>query len=136
LPDQSHTGFLGRLTTLPVVTFEAAGDDIAPRLASPLHDGNNVVKGQILSRTLLPAILARVVIPRVYVSPAELYMLETFPDLHVLQKPQHTWQLYAEADASDFAVIFRQYLDLPLVEQGKGTLPGDDIDGLVTGIQN
>jgi hypothetical protein len=63
-------------------------------------------------------------------------MLEAFPDLYVLQKSQHTGQLYAEADASDFAVILGQYLDFSLVEQGKGTLPGDDVDGLVTGIQN
>jgi hypothetical protein len=66
-------------------------------------------------------------IPRVNVSPAELYMLVALSDFDIFEQSEDAGHSYREADAPYFLIVFGQNLDLTLKQQTQRTLPGDDI---------
>lgn len=119
-----------------MVALEAAGDNIIPGLASPFDDRDDMIKCQVFRGALCAAILASVQIPGVDIGPAELDVLEALSHPDVFQETEHARHLDREAYAADFTVVLGQYLHLALEEQGDGPLPGDDVEGLIAGIEN
>ena len=135
-PDQSHARFFGRSASFPVVALQAAGHDVFPGLSSAFDDGNHVVECQILSPMPAAAILACVLVPRINVCPAELYMMEPLAHLDIPEEAQDARHLDREAYTPDLTVVLGDYLDFALKEKGQRLPPGDDVDRFVSRIQN
>ena len=75
-------------------------------------------------------------IPSVNIGAAELDVLKSFAYANIFEQAEHAGHLDRETDASDFAVVLGQDLDLPLKEQGDGALPGHDVDWFIAGVEN
>jgi hypothetical protein len=114
-----------------MIAVKATGDDILPGFCTPLDDGDYMVECKALSGALFSTILAGVAIPGVDIGPAEFRSLKALPDFYIFEKAENAGQLYGEADAPDFPVIFGQNLDLALAKQCKCTFPGDDVYGFI-----
>lgn len=132
--NQSHAGFFGSMPAFAVITFKAAGDNVFPGFATSLHNRNDMVERKALRRAFLAAILAGMTIPRIDVCSAEFRALKALPDFDIFEKPENTRQLYREADASDFSIVFGQYFDFTLAKQADGALPRYDVYGFIAGI--
>ena len=132
--DEPHSGFLRRAPPLPVVALETARDDIVPGFAAPSDDRNHVIKRQILTGTFFPAVLAGMMIAGVNIRPVEFHALKALMDFYIFQEPEDAGHFDGEADASDLAIVFGKNFDLALAEQTESSLPGNNVDWLVSSV--
>ena len=95
-----------------------------------------MVEGEVFGAVPAAAILAGVVIPRVDVRPAELHVAESVPDLYIPEQAQDARHPDREADAAYLPVVFGDDLDLSLKEKSERLFPGDDVQRLVSCVQN
>jgi hypothetical protein len=112
--NQPHAGFFWSASSFFVIALDAAGDDIFPGLCPALDHGNDMVKGEVLSRAFFPTVLASVVVSGIDVCPTELYMLEALSGLYIFKQSEDAGHLNGEADAPDLSVVLGQHLDFAL----------------------
>ena len=118
MPDQTHARLFGCGSAFFMITIKAAGDDVVPGFAVTSDDRDDMVKGQILSGTLFPTVLAGMMITGVNVRSAEFHVLKVPAHLYILEESQDAGHFDCEAYAVDLPVIFRQDLHLALDEEG------------------
>jgi hypothetical protein len=134
--NQVHAGLFRSAPALLMVALEAACNDIIPCLTPSLDDRNNVIEGQVLGGTPVAAVLASMAIPGVDVGSAEFHLMEAFSGADKSEEAKDAGHPDGKADAAYLPVILRKHFDLALEQQGKGAFPVNDINGLITGVEN
>ena len=122
-----HAGFFRSSSSLPVIAFKTAGDDIVPRFGSSFDDGDDVIEGQIFDGAFLAAILAGMMVSRIDVCTAELDVLQMPSYFDISEKPEDAGHPDGEAHASNFMIVFSQNFNFALKEQTERSFPRNDV---------
>ena len=78
-----HSGFVRSATSLPVITGDAAGNDVSPGFSTSLDNWDDMVECKILRGASLAAVLASMMIPGIDICSAEFHVSGSFSKLYV-----------------------------------------------------
>ena len=112
LADKVHARFLRRAAAFLVIAPKTRRDDVVPAFLSSQRYRHNMIKRKIFGRKLFPAVLACVIIARIYIRAGEFDAVQVlYAD--VLEEANDRRQLDCERDGMNLVIVFFNDLYFP-----------------------
>jgi len=114
--DELHSRFIGCTPALLMIAAETCSDNIVPAFLSAKRHRYHVIESEVFGWEFLPAVLTRVVIPRVYIRARKLHTVMVL-DPDVFQQANDRWKLDGESDRVNLLVILFDHFHFSGEEQ-------------------
>ena len=132
---KGHPRLLRRAITFALIALHTRSDKVLWCRFAALSTRQNVVERQILSVSVLAAVLTTITIADVDPGTFHRRFASGATHIYIMTQANDRRQLEAEGRGPDLALVRRDNLDLPLAPKRDSFLPVDDLEGLVRGVQ-
>lgn len=136
LGDQAHSGFMRSAAALPLIAWNASRDDVFPAFGAALHDGNDMIERQLMSRAFASAILAGMPVAQKRVRAGKSNHVSFANDRDIAAQAQYGGKPERDRYRADYAIVLLKNLHLVLNEQDHRFLPGNYFERFERSVQD